>query len=66
MKVCDLPFETCVPDHMGWSGNMCAPAPYADRANAELIERIAGDDMCTRCTDCRRWFFFGPQLAVSF
>ena len=26
--VCDLPFERAFLNHMGWSGNMCAPAPY--------------------------------------
>ena len=30
---------------MGWSGNMCAPAPYVIDASAELIDRIAQDDM---------------------
>ena len=30
---------------MGWSGNMCAPAPYVIDANEELIDRIAKDDM---------------------
>ena len=43
--VCDLPFERAFLNHMGWSGNMCAPAPYVIDANAELIDRIAGDDM---------------------
>ena len=32
-------------NHMGWSGNMCAPAPYVIDANAELIDRIAQEDM---------------------
>ena len=32
-------------NHMGWSGNMCAPAPYVIDASAELIDRIAQDDM---------------------
>ena len=37
--VCDLPFERAFLNHMGWSGNMCAPAPYVIDANAELIDR---------------------------
>ncbi len=41
-SVCDLPFERAFLNHMGWSGNMCAPAPYVIDANAELIDRIAG------------------------
>ena len=39
--VCDLPFERAFLNHMGWSGNMCAPAPYVIDANEELIDRIA-------------------------
>lgn len=45
---------------MGWSGNMCAPAPYVIDANAELIERIAGDDM-VRGVTIAAGGFFGPQ-----
>ena len=26
--VCDLPMERALLNHLGWSGNMCAPAPY--------------------------------------
>ena len=34
--VCDLPFERAFLNHMGWSGNMCAPAPYVIDASEEL------------------------------
>ena len=30
---------------MGWSGNLCAPAPYAIHADEELVSCIAGNDM---------------------
>ena len=43
--VCDLPFERAFLNHMGWSGNMCAPAPYVIDASEELIDRIAKEDM---------------------
>ena len=43
--VCDLPMERALLNHLGWSGNMCAPAPYVIDADRELVERIAGDDM---------------------
>ena len=58
--VCDLPFERAFLNHMGWSGNMCAPAPYVIDANAELIDRIAGDDM-VRGVTIAAGGFFGPQ-----
>ncbi len=45
---------------MGWSGNMCAPAPYVIDASAELIDRIAGDDM-VRGVTIAAGGFFGPQ-----
>ena len=43
--VCDLPFERAFLNYMGWSGNMCAPAPYVIDASEELIDRIAKEDM---------------------
>ena len=43
-----------------WSGNMCAPAPYVIDASAELIDRIAGDDM-VRGVTIAAGGFFGPQ-----
>ena len=39
---------------------VCAPAPYVIDANAELIERIAGDDM-VRGVTIAAGGFFGPQ-----
>ena len=45
---------------MGWSGNMCAPAPYVIDANEELIDRIAKDDM-VRGVTIAAGGFFGPQ-----
>lgn len=39
---------------------MCAPAPYVIDANAELIDRIAGDDM-VRGVTIAAGGFFGPQ-----
>ena len=58
--VCDLPFERAFLNHMGWSGNMCAPAPYVIDANEELIDRIAKDDM-VRGVTIAAGGFFGPQ-----
>ena len=43
--VCDLQMERALLNHLGWSGNMCQPAPYAIAADKELVERIAADDM---------------------
>ncbi|MDR0895682.1 MAG: nucleoside phosphorylase [Prevotellaceae bacterium] len=58
--VCDLPFERAFIHHMGWTGNMCAPAPYVIDADSELIERIAADDM-VRGVTIAAGGFFGPQ-----
>ncbi|MCD8318378.1 MAG: nucleoside phosphorylase [Paraprevotella sp.] len=58
--VCDLPMERALLNHLGWSGNMCAPAPYVIDAHPEMIERIAGNDMVRGVTvSCGG--FFGPQ-----
>lgn len=59
-EVCDLPFERAFLNHMGWTGNMCAPAPYVIDASEELIERIAQDDM-VRGVTIAAGGFFGPQ-----
>lgn len=59
-EVCDLPFERAFINHMGWSGNMCAPAPYVIDADAELTERISGSDM-VRGVTIAAGGFFGPQ-----
>jgi uridine phosphorylase len=58
--VCDLPFERAFLNHMGWTGNMCAPAPYVINADEELVERIAGKDM-VRGVTIAAGGFFGPQ-----
>lgn len=58
--VCDLPMERALLNHLGWTENMCAPAPYAIHANEEMVERIAGDDMVRGITVACGGFF-GPQ-----
>ena len=45
---------------MGWSGNMCAPAPYVISADKELVDQIAGNDM-VRGVTIACGGFFGPQ-----
>ena len=58
--VCDLQFERAFIGHMGWTGNLCAPYPYAVYADKELSQRIAGTDMVHGITvSCGG--FFGPQ-----
>lgn len=58
--VCDLLLERALLNHLGWSGNLCAPAPYVIDAHPELIERIAADDMVRGITVACGGFF-GPQ-----
>ena len=58
--VCNLPMERALLNHLGWSGNMCQPAPYAIAADKELVERIAGKDMVRGITVACGGFF-GPQ-----
>ena len=58
--VCDLAMERALLYHLGWSGNMCAPAPYVIDADSELVGRIAGDDM-VRGVTVACGGFFGPQ-----
>lgn len=58
--VCNLPLERAFINHMGWTGNLCAPAPYVIDANAELVDRIAGEDMVRGITIAANGFF-GPQ-----
>lgn len=58
--VCDLPMERALLNHLGWSGNMCAPAPYVIDADEELVERIAANDM-VRGVTVACGGFFGPQ-----
>lgn len=58
--VCDLPLERALLNHLGWSGNLCAPSPYAVSADPELVERIGADDMVRGITVACGGFF-GPQ-----
>lgn len=58
--VCDLPMERALLNHLGWSGNICAPAPYIIDADKEMVERIAGNDMIRGVTVACGGFF-GPQ-----
>ena len=58
--VCDLPLERTLLNHLGWTGNLCAPAPYVVDANPELVERIAGNEMVRGLTVACGGFF-GPQ-----
>lgn len=58
--VCDLAMERSLLNHLGWTGNMCAPAPYVIDADSELVERIAGKDM-VRGVTIACGGFFGPQ-----
>ena len=59
-QVCDLAFEAEFVKHMAWKGNQCIPHPYVVRANAELIDRIAGEEM-VRGVTIAAGGFFGPQ-----
>lgn len=58
--VCDLAMERALLNHLGWTGNMCAPAPYTIDADSELVERIADKDM-VRGVTIACGGFFGPQ-----
>lgn len=58
--VCDLPMERALLNHLGWSGNMCCPAPYAIHSDKELVEHIARTDM-KRGITVACGGFFGPQ-----
>lgn len=58
--VCDLVMERALLNHLGWTGNMCAPAPYIIDADSELVERIADKDM-VRGVTIACGGFFGPQ-----
>lgn len=59
-SVCDLAMERALLNHLGWTGNMCAPAPYVIDADEELSKRIAGNDMVRGITVACGGFF-GPQ-----
>ena len=57
-EVCDLPLEEAFKAHMNWSPLLAAP--YVINANAELIDRIAANDMVRGITIACGGFF-GPQ-----
>lgn len=58
--VCDLKLERALLNHLGWSGNLCAPAPYVINSDKELADRIVGNDMVKGITvSCGG--FYGPQ-----
>ena len=59
-EVCDLQMEQAFKDHMGWQGDICAPAIYTLDGDSEMLERIAGDDMVRGITIAGNGFY-GPQ-----
>lgn len=58
--VCDLKMERAIISHLGWTGNMCQPYPYIIKADENLVERIARNDMVRGITVACGGFF-GPQ-----
>lgn len=58
--VCDLKMERALISHLGWIGNMCQPYPYVIKADENLVERIAQNDMVRGITVACGGFF-GPQ-----
>lgn len=58
--VCDLKMERALISHLGWTGNMCQPYPYVIKADENLVERIARNDMVRGITVACGGFF-GPQ-----
>lgn len=57
---CDLQMERALIEHLGWTGNMCQPYPYVIKADEQLVERIAKNDMVRGITVACGGFF-GPQ-----
>lgn len=58
--VCDLKMERALISHLGWTGNMCQPYPYVIKADENLVERIAQNDLVRGITVACGGFF-GPQ-----
>lgn len=58
--VCDLKMERALISHLGWTGNVCQPYPYVIKADENLVERIAQNDMVRGITVACGGFF-GPQ-----
>lgn len=59
-EVCDLPLEQAFLEHMHWTGTQCIAHPYVARADRELLDRIAANDMVRGLTIACGGFF-GPQ-----
>lgn len=62
-EVCDLDFEVAFMKHMNWTGSQCISHPYVVKADEELMQRIAGDDMVKGVTVACGGFY-GPQGRV--
>lgn len=62
-EVCDLDFEAAFMKHMNWTGSQCISHPYVVKADEELMQRIAGDDMVKGVTVACGGFY-GPQGRV--
>lgn len=60
-KISDLGFEKALVDFIGYPAK--AAVPYVVAANAELVNRIARDDMMRGCTIAANGFY-GPQGRV--
>ena len=58
--VCDIKMERALISKLGWTGNMCQPYPYVIKADENLVERIAQNDMVRGITVACGGFF-GPQ-----
>lgn len=59
-EVCDLAYEQAFIQHMDWKGNQCIAHPYVAKADAELIDRVAANDM-VRGVTIACGGFYGPQ-----
>ena len=57
-EISDLGFEKALVDFIGYPKK--AAVPYIVKANEELVDRIAGDDMMRGCTIAANGFY-GPQ-----
>lgn len=62
-EVCDLDFEAAFVEHMNWTGTQCISHPYVVKADEELMQRIAGEDMVKGVTVACGGFY-GPQGRV--
>ncbi len=58
--VCDLELEQAFHTAMGWKGSQCISHPYVIDADADLISRVAGDEMVRGITIACGGFY-GPQ-----